>query len=119
MANEITCSASLAAAKSGAAISNSGSKQITMTANPMQSVVQNIGTTTEALVFGDIVAVKYLFIKNLDATNYIEVGLNTPVTQIFAKLLAGEFALLPVGTSVIYAKANTAACNLLVAATDT
>ena len=49
---------------------------------------------------------------NADATNYIEVGISTGA--YFAKLKAGEFALLPLaaGVTTLYLKASTAAAVL-------
>jgi hypothetical protein len=55
----------------------------------------------------------------MDATNYVEVALDSAVsTQIFAKLLAGDVTLVKAATATLYAKANTAAVNLYVAATE-
>lgn len=77
--------------------------------------VQNIGTTTEALVFGDVTTIGYMFLKNLDATNYVEFDLNTPVsTTAFCKLLPGECAFIPTRQTTIYGKSNTAAVDVMV-----
>jgi hypothetical protein len=83
MANEITIAASLLASKGGASV-NTGSqlKALTMTGGDMYQATQNIDTTYEALVFGDITQpAGQMFIRNLDATNYIELALDTAFTN--------------------------------------
>lgn len=118
MANEIQISASLAVNRSGATFTGIGSSNITQAGTPSIANTQVIGTTTEALVIGDVTAVGYWFLKNLDASNYIEVGLLTPVTSAdaFITLLPGECALIPSRLETFYAKANSAPLNLLVVA---
>lgn len=52
-----------------------------------------------------------VFIKNLDATNYVEVGGNTDTDTI--KLSPGyPWAIFALKGTTLYAKANTAACNV-------
>lgn len=118
MSNTISLSISASVALSGGgAITGSGSNSITQSGTDNIGNVQNIGTTTEALVLGDVTTIGYLFVKNLDATNYVEFDLNTPVAgTAFAKLLPGESMLVPTRQTTIYGKANTAACDCLVVA---
>jgi hypothetical protein len=118
MSNTITLSVSASVALAGGgAISGSGANSITQSGTDNIGSVQNIGATTEQLVIGDVTTIGYLFVKNLDATNYVEFDLNTPVAgTAFAKLLPGESMLLPTRQTTIYAKANTAACDCLVIA---
>jgi hypothetical protein len=119
MANEIGVSASIAASKGGATISASGTDTADMSGDQMIANVQSVGTSAEALQLGDVSTIGYLFLKNMDATNYVEVALDSAVsTQIFAKLLAGDVTLVKAATATLYAKANTAAVNLYVAATE-
>ena len=76
---------------------------------------QDIGTTHELVgVLADLTAEGYFIATNLDATNFIEIGVD--VAAAFYPLLrlkAGESAMgrLAPGTAV-YAKADTAACLL-------
>ena len=73
--------------------------------------IQNIGTSEETLGVGGLSTKGWIFMRNLDATNYIEAGFATTVYGI--KLEAGECAMFRTGGSAtIYLKANTAACNL-------
>lgn len=120
MANEITIQASLSVNKSGVAIGGTlAALSITQVGTNSIGSVQNINTTTEQLTFGDVSTIGYLFVKNLDATNYVEISGTNPVgAEAFAKLLPGEAMLVPTRLTAIYAKANTAACDCLVVAVE-
>lgn len=121
MANEITTSIGFSASKSGATVSFSKSKQTTMAGTVMFQSVQSVGTTTEAITFpADFSgAPSWMMIYNMDSTNYVQIGLDNadPMTQIFAKLLPGQFILFPANTATLYADANSAACLIQVIAT--
>ena len=73
--------------------------------------VQTIGTSEEALALGDVAADGgAFFARNLDATNYVEIGLTGSYT---IKLKPGEFCFLSgVADKDLYARANTAAVKL-------
>jgi len=73
---------------------------------------QNIGTSDETLSLGDVSSNGYIFIKNCDATNYVELG-HTSGTY-FGRLNAGEGAVFRCGAALtaIHAKANTGACDV-------
>lgn len=118
MANEIQISASLAVNRNGATFTGVSSSNITQSGTPSIANTQIIGATTEALVLGDVTAVGYIFLKNLDPSNFIEISLATPVVAgaAFVTLLPGECALIPTRLETIYALANSAPCNLLVVA---
>jgi len=53
----------------------------------------------------------YCYIKNRDATNFVEAGFATATYSL--KLLAGQSALFPLtpAQSALYLKADTAACD--------
>jgi hypothetical protein len=117
MANEISVRGYLTGTKNGVTVTGDTTKSITLAGSQLASGVQEIGTATEQLSFpGDLTTegIGYLYLKNLDATNFIEVGLNTPLTQILVKLTAGQVAVFPPysGNPTIYCKADTAACDL-------
>lgn len=78
------------------------------------SQVQTIGTTYEALTVGaDVATAGWAFFRNLDATNFVEIGLEvSSAFQTLMKLMPGECALLPLATKALYARANTAAVKL-------
>lgn len=74
---------------------------------------QSIGTSEEAIVLGEITTPGWAMFINRDSTNFIELRVATGGAK-FAKLKAGEFALLRLGSGaqVPYAIADTAACVL-------
>jgi hypothetical protein len=119
MANEINIQAVLTVQRSTPPMCASGALDITQTGKHCICNVQNIGTGAEALVLGDCATMGYLFVKNVDPTNYVQLGLDSGVsTQVFAKLKPNEFCLIPCNQIPIYAKANTAACDVVVAAAE-
>lgn len=120
MANEVTVNTTLNATKSGVTVNTGGqSKLVDMDGDQMLTNVQTIGTSAEALVIGDIASLGWIFVRNLDAANFVELALDSAVsTQVFAKLLAGEWALFPAKTGTMYAKADTAECNIQVVAIE-
>lgn len=124
MANEIQASASLIASKNGATVNvqstlSGSASGATMSGDQMLTNVQIVGTSAEAIVVGDVTTVGYVMLKNMDATNFVEIALDSAVsTQVFAKLLAGDFAIFPAKTATMYAKADTANVNLLVTAIE-
>lgn len=75
----------------------------------------------EPLVIGEIPSpAGMIFVQNNDATNYVELSLDSGMTKIFAKLKAGEFAVWrPHTAGAIYARANTADCSCTVIALQT
>ena len=126
MANEITAAASLTCTKAGATVTGNTTLQITLTNNATYADTQEIGTSVEQVVFsaGAIAeGITYIWLKNIDTTNYIEIG-NAALAVIYGKLLAGQFGLYPVNKAAasdpgIYARANTANCNLKIVAVGT
>lgn len=117
MANETALSASLACTINGASVNGSFAANDTNAGGNIFANVQNVGTTTEQIDLGESTfTVAYWYFRNLDPTNYVEIGLNTPLTQKSTKLMPGKFCLFPASTSTMYALANTAAVNLQVVA---
>jgi hypothetical protein len=118
MANEINYSVNLSARKGGAVV-NPGAitETLTMAGDDMIQTTQVIGTSAEAISFGEVSgAPAVVVIKNLDATNFVLVGFTNPPTEI--KILAGGALLMTPATATIYAKADTAACRILVCAAE-
>jgi len=73
----------------------------------------NIGTSEETVSFGDITTPGYVFIRNLDDTNYVTLGPDSTGMVAAIKLKAGEVALFRTDDSATWkAQANTAACDL-------
>src|SRR4051812_503069 len=120
MSAEISFSAYLSANKNSVAVaSGSLTKTNDMTGDQMFANVQIVGTSAEALAMNDVATLGLLFVRNMDATNFVQLALDSGMTNKFAKLKPGEFCLVPVDPSAtIYAKADTAACNLQVVAVE-
>lgn len=114
MADEIQISTKIYAAKGGAYVgSHTNSVTLDMTGTHMAEWTQSIGTSFEAIATpADITGDYYIEIKSLEAEggNYVQIALDTSITQIFCKLKGANLAVttIPSGVSV-YAKANTAA----------
>ena len=111
MSNELSLTISLIFSKGGAETQKAESKQVTVTGDAFTQGVQAIGITEEEVVQGaDVGTPGYVYVKNMDATNYVELGSTTGVYDI--KLKAKEFALWRHNSATLYAKANTAICNI-------
>lgn len=116
MADEISVTARLTVANGSLAFDrNVVRKQFDQTTARVSGGVQTIGTGShEALGVGaDISSAGYAFFQNLDATNYVEIGIDdTGTFEPLLKLEAGEVAVCPLTTTGVYAQANTAAVEL-------
>ena len=111
MANELAISIRLSFVKSGAKARRSESIKVDVAGDAFTHEVQNIATSEETLGQGaDLGTPGYIFIKNLDSTNFVEVGSTTGVYDL--KLLAGEIAIYRHNSATVFAKADTATVNL-------
>src|SRR5207249_6427329 len=88
MANEINIQASLTFQRFIPLLQGSGNLNINQTATHGIFNVQNVGTTAEQLTGVDVVTLGYLFVKNLDATNFVQLATDNTfsATSTFAKL---------------------------------
>lgn len=93
-----------------------GSKSVTLTTQGANMGVQQIGTTAEDLDYGDVAAANagYLYLENLDSTNYVEYGLNDAGTiKKVGRLKPGEIAFFRVNPSAqVMMQANTGPVNV-------
>lgn len=109
MANELALSARLIFNKGGASARMSEGISVDVTGDSFTHEVQEIGTSEEILFQGtDLGTLGYVFLKNLDSTNYVQVGITG---QYSIRLRAGEIALFRADADM-YAKANSAAVKL-------
>lgn len=116
MSNELTVSMSFSYAKGNfAALARAlTSLGINVAANPLICDVLAVTTVELAIPLGGVtVGSTWAWFRNLDSTNYIEIRVGTGSTK-FCKLLAGEAALLRLGSGISapYAIADTATCNM-------
>lgn len=71
------------------------------------------GTSEESTAFPELTTEGWLFMKNLDGTNFVQWGFSTGVYG--GRLEPGEIAMFRMEPSLtLYLKANTAACKMLV-----
>jgi len=116
MANEISLSTNFSVRKDFLATNRSTSRSFNLNAaSPAKAAgIASIGTSAhEALPMGDVSTAGWARFENLDATNYVQVGVDSSGTFIpFLKLKPGEFHICRLATNAPYAKANTAAVKL-------
>jgi len=109
VANELSLIVNFDFSKGGAEVSKQLSKKITVAGDAFTHGIQEIGLVEEEIAQGvELGTPGYLLIKNLDTTNYVEIGSTTGVYDI--KLKALEFALYRHNSGTVYALADTAAC---------
>jgi hypothetical protein len=123
MANEFTFSGTFQFLKSLARVSAVATTQNTVSGSQCSDSTQSIGTSYEALVFGDIGNTPGVFmLQNLDITNYVEVSSDGGSTFCMrlapgSATVAGGLALIPNNSLTTWgARANTAACIVTVRA---
>lgn len=117
MSNEIYCQTQLSATKAGVTSTLNSSFNLDLTSDERFQQVQEIGTSNESLNIGaaEITTPKIMALKNLDATNFVDIYLDSGSLQHIARLTAGQTALIPLPPSpAYYAKADTAAVELQV-----
>ena len=113
MANEIKVRPYVSLTKVNAKIALApGTISITQTGNGFYHNVSSIGTSEESIAtFGDVASEGIVYIRNLDATNYVQIGFATGVYGM--RLAAGHIAQFTAEPGLtVYFKANTAACNV-------
>jgi len=108
MSDELRIGIVFSFSKGGASVNKSEHFEVDVTGDAFAHEVQSVGTTEEELAQGaDLGSPGYVFIKNMDATNYVEIGSTTGVYDL--KLQAGECAVYRHNSNTLYAKANTSA----------
>jgi hypothetical protein len=115
MANEITLTTGIQILKANLVGGvDQRTYQVDMAGTRFIRNVQAVGTTYEAIVTGDLASAGVATFRNLDATNYIEIGLEVSAAfQPMLRLNSGEsFGPVRLSTLNIFARANTAAVNL-------
>jgi hypothetical protein len=116
MASEITTRVQLTATKGSLSVKrDSGSTVIDMSGTHKAAGAMDIPTTAggTAIPLGSVSTAGLSYFRNLDATNYLTIGVVVSATFYpLVKLKAGESCLLRLGTNAPYALANTATCVL-------
>ena len=110
MANELSLQVGISYSKDGDVFTTNGGKTIDVSGTARMSGRQNVGTTEEQLVLGDVVAVGVVWIKNLSTTNFITVG--TVTNQRGFRINPGEEYAFRAANNAIFCAANTAAVDV-------
>jgi len=118
MANELTYQIQSALSNDGLTDNfSSGSVAVDQTNRRMVKDVQEIAIAAagEAIGLGALVSIGFAVFKNLDDTNFVEVGRSIGGSfEAFAKLKPGEVGFLRLAAGIApYARADTAACELM------
>ena len=116
MANELTSNASASLEKGNHKESFvPGSISVTQTGVGGWCPVVSVGTSEEDLAPVDITTLGWLFMRNLDSTNYVTYGAKDTTMKALGRLKAGEIAMfrLEPGITMRWA-ANTAAVKVKV-----
>lgn len=117
MANETNTNLTFSCTKDGSTISAQVSMAETLVGSGKFSEEQTVGTSTEELTFPTDLrteGITRITLKNIDATNFVKVGLNTPLTQVAFILAPGQMvSFKPYDDDpTYYALADTAACKV-------
>jgi hypothetical protein len=114
MANTLVAALQLAIENAGLRLSANPSNNITLVGNNLQGNVQAIGTSSEIITLTDVGSSGYVFLKNLDATNFVSIAQTNPAVAAAAlvKLLPGEWCFIPTPLTAIYAIADTGSVDL-------
>lgn len=93
---------------------NPGNQTISLSAVGQASGIQSIGTSEENLSVGDVATPGWLFMQNLDATNYVQWGMSDSGTmKTVGRMKPGEPAVLRVDAgATVRMKANSGPCNV-------
>lgn len=112
MANEILLTAKLAFFKDGEWTSMGvGSMEVNVTTKVYFEGIKTITTSPTSLPQGSTAVGGWIFIKNTDKTNYVEIMDSASVAMF--KLLPGEPFIGRTGSGWTYTlKANTASCDV-------
>ena len=112
MANELTISASLKYQKGDRKLDVAKSGvQIDVTGTDFIQKTQTVGTSVEDLDLGDIGTPGYMFVRNLDATNFVSIRHGASGDNV-VKVRSGGIALFELASNDPQAIADTAAVEI-------
>lgn len=117
MANEITTNLTVSVTIDGQTAIGSITGQSDASNNAFIGNEQIIGTVAETLLLGDIGSSPvFVFLRNMDTANYVEVDSANTFDKFPQKILPGKGVFLYPETGTIYLKANTASVRVWVVA---
>ena len=114
MANELTATLDFTAIKGFEVRRNLNRLNFDIAGDVYASGVISVGTSYELLDVGDVANLGYVYLRNLDGTNFISVAPDdgaAAASDPLARLRPGQFAWMPCEPAKdIWVKADTAAC---------
>lgn len=117
MANEISVTSNCSITSAGQNVGGSGSFTANLSSLNFLGQEVTIGSATAATIpIGGLATPAIVYIKNLDATNFITVDALAALTAFPQKILPGQAICLLPTSGTIYAKANAANCQAWVVA---
>ena len=113
MANEITLNLKLQVLKGSLAhLENPGAISVDLSGSTAVGGVQTILTSATVLSMNSVTSPGYGFFRNTSSTNFVEIGTGTSPFVPFAKLKAGEAAIMRLSTTTPTAKADSSSVGL-------
>lgn len=120
MANEIRFASELSVTNGGLTAGQSISGSATQTTPGVLQNRQTIATGGSTIAFTGLTAARWIQIKNIDATNFVDIGPDSGGLVGFARLKAGEDMKLPLKPGVtVKAIADTASVVIELTALET
>lgn len=117
MANEISTNLNVSVSVNSQLASGAVNNQMDASNNAFIGNEQTIGTSSETIFLGDVGSTPvFLFVRNMDDTNYVEVDSASTMDKFPQKLLPGRGVYLFPQSGTIYCRANTATCRIWVVA---
>lgn len=110
MADELTVNLNILYRKNNVEHRLNLSDTVTVSGNATVRNVRNVATTDETLALGDVSTIGYVYLHNLDGTNYCSFGSDGSSYPI--KLLAGEQGVFRWNAAALHAKANSSATKV-------
>lgn len=117
MANEISTNINVTVTVSGQVATGTVTGLSDATNNAFIGNEQLIGTAAETILLGDIGGTPaFLFVRNMDATNYVQIDAVNTFDAFPQKVFPGKGVYLYPQTGTIYIKADTAPVRVWVVA---
>jgi hypothetical protein len=110
MANELSVYTTFSYNKDSASFNLSAQNQVTVATNAFINSLVNVTTSDTAIDLGPVSSIGYVYIQNLDATNFVKVGPSSG--SYFIKLLPKEVAVFRSNVSALHLIADTATCTV-------
>lgn len=110
MADELSVNITLSYTKNGVAHRLQLVDLVDVSGNAAIRNVRTVATTDETLALGDVATIGYVYLHNLDATNYCDFGSDGSSYPL--RLKPGEHAVVRWNAAALHAKAHTSTTKI-------